>query len=73
MRELLEAVLAGTPDGETQDRVARAVRLSFEKPVAQAVALLGTGSEVLVNLLCVKFGEDVTNDDCHSVAADQPR
>jgi len=31
MRELLEAVLAGTPDGETQDGVARAVQLSFEK------------------------------------------
>jgi len=46
MRELPEAVLAGTPDGETQDGVARAVQPSFEKPVAQAVALLGSGSEV---------------------------
>ncbi len=45
-RQLLEAVLAGTPDGETRDGVARAVQLSFEKPVAEAVALLGNGGEV---------------------------
>jgi ADP-ribosylglycohydrolase len=41
-RELLEAVLAGTPDGETQDGVARAVQLSFEKPDGTERPVSGT-------------------------------
>jgi ADP-ribosylglycohydrolase len=46
-REILEAALAFTPDGETRAGIGRASRLPPESSVQDAVATLGNGSQVI--------------------------
>jgi ADP-ribosylglycohydrolase len=45
-RELLEAVVAGTPEGETREGIARSTRLPLDSPTVLAAEALGNGSEV---------------------------
>ena len=46
-REILEAALAFTPDGQTRAGIAEALRLPFDSSVAVAVGRLGNGSRVI--------------------------
>jgi ADP-ribosylglycohydrolase len=46
-REILEAALAFTPDGQTRAGIAEALRLPFDSSVAAAVGRLGNGSQVI--------------------------
>jgi ADP-ribosylglycohydrolase len=46
-KEILEAALAFTPDGETRAAIARASRLAPDSSVRAAVAALGNGSRVI--------------------------
>lgn len=46
-REILEAAVDFTPDGETRAGIARALRLPCDSPVGVAVSALGNGSRVI--------------------------
>jgi ADP-ribosylglycohydrolase len=46
-REILEAAISLTPEGETRDGIARALRLPHHSSVRSAVGALGNGSRVI--------------------------
>jgi ADP-ribosylglycohydrolase len=45
-REMLEAVLEWTPEGETRSGIERALSLDFDRPVRAAVEVLGNGNRI---------------------------